>query len=120
MKAKFKTAYLQRTQIVEATLAADLFVDDLVTYNPTTRVMAAATDPTAANAAIIAHSDRSLGINVGTNRSTPYTKTPVEDKTLQYDGKVALSTTAKKVAIWSIKDPLDIITWTPTVTEQLR
>lgn len=116
---KFKTAYLQHTRIVDATLAADVYVNQLVTYNPTTGAIAASDDKTAANSAIIALSDRNFGVLVN-NMAVPYAHTPVENKTWAYDGKVAASSAMKKVVIWLVKDPLDIETYQSSVVEQLN
>lgn len=117
--AKFKTAYLQHTRIVDATLVADVYVNQLVTYNPTTGAIAASDNKNADNAAIIALSDRNFGTLVD-NMAVPYAHTPLENKTWAYDGKVAASTATKKVVIWLVKDPLDVEIYESNVVEQLN
>ena len=119
-KAKFKTAYLQHIQIIEATLAADLKVDDLVIYNPETKALTASTDgkATAANAYIIAQSDISFAA-IGGSRSGPYKHINVEDKNLQFDPAVKASSTLKKVAVFKVVDPTDVVVEQYTTSEQL-
>lgn len=118
--AKFKTAYLQRMEIIEATLAAAVNVGDLVTFNPTTGALAASTDGDAskANSYIIAQSDTSFAA-IGSGRSGPYDHVKVEDKNLQYDAKVAASTTKKKVAVFKVINPSDVVVESYTTREQL-
>ena len=118
--AKFKTAYLQRMEIIEATLAAAVNVGDLVIFNPSTGALAASTDGDAskANSYIIAQSDISLAA-IGGGRSGPYDHVKVEDKNLQYDAKVAASTTKKKVAVFKVINPSDVVVESYTTREQL-
>ena len=118
--AKFKTAYLQRMESIEATLAAAVNVGDLVTFNPSTGALAASTDGDAskANSYIIAQSDISLAA-IGGGRSGPYDPVTVEDKNLQYDAKVAASTTKKKVAVFKVINPSDVVVESYTTREQL-
>lgn len=119
-KAKFKTAYLQRMEIIEATLAAKVNVGDLVVYNPTSKALTASVggDPTVANSYIIAQSDTSFAAIAG-GRSGPYKHVNVEDKNLQFDGSVDVSTTPKKVAVFRVTDPTDVIVESYTAPEQL-
>lgn len=119
--ARFHTAYLQHVRIVDAKLSADVQVNQLVTYNPSTKVLAASNDKTASNSAIVALSDRNFGV-LAANTSVPYTHTPVENKSVAYDGKVAATAgdATKKVGIWLVKDPMDIDTYQSDVVEQLN
>jgi hypothetical protein len=125
VQALFKTAYLQRMILVDALLAAPVNVGDLVTYNPTTRAIAPATDPTVANACIIAQSDTSLAVLDGA-RSGPYKHVRIQDKVWQFDRVVAATTgtITKKVSIFRVTNPLDVVVYDEaTITgapEQLR
>lgn len=118
--AKFKTAYLQKMEIIEATLANDLYVDDLVVYNPSTKALAASADgdPTASNTYIIAQSDISFAAIDG-SKSGPYSHIPVEEKNLQFNGAVKASETLKKVAVFKVIDPTDVVVTSYTNPEQL-
>jgi hypothetical protein len=119
--AKFNTAYLQYARMVDAKLSAAVNVNQLVTYNPSTKVLAASDDKTASNSAIIALSDRNIGIRVDKS-SVPYAHTPIENKTWQYDGQVAATVgdATKKVVIYMVKDPMDVETYTASSPEQLN
>lgn len=118
--AKFKTAYLQRMEILEATLAAAVNVGDLVTFTPATGALAASVDGDAstANSYVIAQSDISFAA-MGGGRSGPYDHVKVEDKNLQYDAKVAASATKKKVAVFKVINPSDVVVKSYTTREQL-
>lgn len=117
--AKFKTAYLQRIRLVDATLVADVYVNQLVTYNPSTGAIAASNDKTASNSAIIALADVNLGV-LASKMAVPYTHTLIENKSWAYDHKVAASTAKKKVAIYLVKDVEDVETYQTDVVEQLN
>jgi len=119
-RAKFKTAYLQRMELIDATLVADVNVGDLVVYDPSTKAITAsvAGDATVANSYIIAQSDVSLAA-IGSGRSGPYDHVKVEDKNLQFDPKVKLSTTLKKVAVFKVVNPSDVEVEEYTTFEQL-
>lgn len=119
-RAKFKTAYLQRMLIIEATLAADVKVGDLVVYNPATKALtaSAAGDASVANSYIVAQSDTSFAA-IGGDRATPYKHINVEDKNLQFDPTVKSSSTVKKVAVFKVVDPTDVEVESYTASEQL-
>ncbi len=98
-KAHFKTALGQREIVIEATLAADLKVGQLCTFNGT--ALAAKTSNTVAdNDYIIAQSDMTM----------EYGHVPVEQRDYRYDPKVAASTTKKKVAVFKVIDKDDVYT----------
>lgn len=117
---KFKTAYLQRMEILEATLAAAVNVGDLVTFTPATGALAASADgdASAANSYVIAQSDISFAA-MGGGKSGPYDHVKVEDKNLQYDAKVAASATKKKVAVFKVINSSDVVVKSYTTREQL-
>jgi hypothetical protein len=124
-RALFKDAYLQREVIVDVDVCPLCYVGDLVTYDPATKTIAAATAATAANAAIIAQSDITMHNIVGnaTSRSNPGAHVDIESKTWQSDKSVAAKATGgvnKKVAIFRVTNPLDVVIYQgDATTEQL-
>ena len=101
----FKTAYLQKENIEDATVAAELRVGQLVTLsNGALAAAAGASESAALSAAthIIAQSDQTL----------EYGHVPVENRDYKYSPVVAISTTKKKVALFKIVDKNDILTYT--------
>lgn len=121
IQAVFKTAYHQHMELIEATSAADLVlnVGDLVTISSTNVIAkpakseggaadAADVDLTSGNYAVIAQSDTSLAV-LDTARSGPYKHVRVQDKTWQFDSKVNLGTTKKRISIFRVTDPFDVV-----------
>lgn len=100
VKAHFKTAYLQREIVLDVKVAADMAVGTLVNLTGTgdTATITAASSATVTEGQyIVAQSDMTMG---------------KRDYTLhefQYSDKVAASTTLKKVALFRVMDPSDII-----------
>lgn len=102
--AHFKTAYLQREIPIKATLAAELKVGQVCTFNGVDgSALAAVADGTAivAGQYIIAQSDMTMGNG----------HVPVENRDYRYSDVVAASSTPKLVAVFRIDDPTDIISY---------
>lgn len=100
VKAHFKTAYGQREIVVDAKVSEDLHVGYLVTLSGSgdTTTIAAATSATVSEGQyIVAQSDMTMG-------KRDYTKHEFE-----YDDTVKASDTLKKVALFRVNDPSDII-----------
>lgn len=127
--AKFKTAYLQHTNIAEVTAASKtvFHVGDLVEITKAGVISAksgaaSAADLTAPTAgshyAIIAQSDISMAALDPTG-SSPYKHVSVEDKNLQFDDTVTVDTTKKKISVFYIIDPNDVVLSDYTTPEQL-
>lgn len=101
--AHFKTAYGQREIILDATVAVDMNVGDLVKVTFDASGYAAVAKATGLSDAthIIAQSDMTMIHNKAV---------PVEHRDYKYNPKVAASTTAKKkVAVFAIIDKNDVI-----------
>lgn len=105
LMAEFKTAWNQREVRIDATLAADLKVGQVCTYNTGTKALAAATALAAGNV-IIAQSDMTMGKN---RFIDPVTGHDYEHK---YSDVVKASTTAKPVMVFVVNDVTDITTRT--------
>ena len=103
VKAHFKTAYGQREIVLDTKVAADLHVGYLVTLSgsgDTTSIAAATSATPTVGQYIVAQSDMTMG-------RRDYSKYEYE-----YDDVVKASTTLKKVALFRVDDPTDIITAT--------
>ena len=101
MKAQFKTAYLQRELVVDAKISTELAVGDVVTIagtgdSATISKVANSTAP-ANTHFIVAQSDMTMD-------RRDYTKHQYE-----YSDKVAASTELKKVALFKVIDPSDVV-----------
>ena len=94
--ASFKTGYLQKEQVLDVKVAAELKVGDLVKVSGDT--MSKATNLSDAQY-IVAQSDMTM----------EYGHVPVEKRNWNYSDIVAVSNTAKKVAVFYILDKSDII-----------
>ena len=104
MKVAFKTAYLQREEVLDAKPQEELEIGHLVTFTPTDGKLSKkeGTDASAIAVGdyIIAQSDM----------TTEYGHALVENRDYSYSPKVAASTDAfKKVAVFRVTDPTDII-----------
>lgn len=97
-KAEFRTGYDQREVVLDVIVGADMEVGDMVAYADDTNTISVA-DTLATADYIIAQSDMTM----------EYGHVPVEARDHRYNPKVAKSTTAKKVAVFFIKDESDII-----------
>lgn len=100
VKAHFKTAYGQREIVLDTKVAADLHVGYLVTLSgsgDTTSIAAATSATPTAGQYIVAQSDMTMG-------KRDYSKYEYE-----YDDVVKASTTLKKVALFRVDDPSDVI-----------
>jgi len=114
-RAIFKTARFQSIEVVDATsaAAATFQVGDLVTYNPSTKAIAAVaagTTTVPANAAIIALSDIGLKEPGNKSRSGVYAHVDVESKNLQADKGVYFTAgQTKKVGLFFVTDAKDVV-----------
>jgi hypothetical protein len=101
VKAHFKTAYGQREIVLDTKVAADLHVGYLVTLSgsgDSTSIAAATSATPSAGQYIVAQSDMTMG-------RRDYSKYEFE-----YSDVVAASTSAlKKVALFRVDDPSDVI-----------
>lgn len=123
ISALFKTAYLQHMVLIDAKSAEALTVNvgDLVTVKSDGTVAAISdpasevdlSSPPAGNRyAIIAQTDISLAsVDNGSSvkRAGPYAHVPVEEKDLRFDSTLKLSTTAKKISVFWVTDPNDVV-----------
>ena len=97
--AHFKTGWMQKEQVLDVKVAADLKVGDMVTLNTSTNTIAKTTDKATAQY-IVAQSDMTM----------EYGHIPVEQHDHRYSDVVAASTSAtKKVAVFYITDKSDVI-----------
>lgn len=103
VKAKFKTGYLQRELVVDTQVAADMVVGTVVTLSGTgdsTKITAVADSTAPANTHyIVAQSDMTM------NRRDFAT----EKYEYEYVDKVKASGTLKKVALFKVIDPSDVV-----------
>ena len=97
-KAHFKTAYLQREIVIQAKVSEKLEVGALCTYTAGTNTIAGASAAAVGNY-IVAQSDMTMDTG----------HVPVEYRNHQYSPDVAVSATAKNVALFRIDNPDDII-----------
>lgn len=119
--ALFKTAYLQHMVLIDAKSAAALTVNvgDLVTITPDGTVaaisgLASAVDlsspPTGKKYAIIAQTDISLAsLDPSAKMAGPHAHVPVEGKDLRFNSTLKLSTTPKKISVFWVTDPNDVV-----------
>lgn len=104
VKAQFKTGYNQREIVIDTQVAADLKVGQVVTLSGTgssTKITAAADTvlTPAISHYIVAQSDMTMSIT-----KMDYTKGQFD-----YDDTVKASTTLKKVALFAVSDPTDVV-----------
>jgi hypothetical protein len=100
VKAHFKTAYGQREIVLDTKVSADLKVGYLVTLTGTEgnySIAAASSATVTEGQYIVAQSDMTMG------------KRDYSKHEFVYDDTVKASTTAKKVALFRVNDPSDII-----------
>ena len=100
VKAHFKTAYLQREIVLDVQVAADMTVGTLVDLTGTgdsAKITAATSTTVSQGQYIVAQSDMTMN-------KRDYTLHEFE-----YSDKVKASTTVKKVALFRVMDPSDII-----------
>ena len=97
-KAHFRTGKDQYEIVVDATVAAELVVGAICSYNTGTKALTGK-ETAAAGDYIVAQSDQTM----------EYGHVPVENRDYRYSNKVAVSTTPKKVALFRIHDVADII-----------
>lgn len=96
--AHFKTAWMQKEQVLDVKVAADCKVGDMVALNPD-GVTLDKTNSLSAADYIIAQSDMTMERG----------HIPVEQHDHRYSDKVAKSDTLKKVAVFFILDESDIV-----------
>ena len=97
-KAHFKTAYMQREVVMDVKVAADMEVGTLVTLASET-ITEKEAGPAAVGDYIVAQSDMTM----------EYGHVPVEQQDWRYSPKVAKATAAKKVALFRVNNPDDVI-----------
>lgn len=100
VKAHFKTAHGQREMVLDVQVAADMKVGYLVTLSgsgDTAKITAATAGPATAGQYIVAQSDMTMG------------RRDYSLYEYQYSDVVKASTTLKKVALFRVDDPSDII-----------
>lgn len=97
--ASFKTAYLQREIPVKATVAKELRVGQLCTYNGTALAGVENGTAVAVGQYIVAQSDVTMGDS----------HVLVEQHNYNYSDKVAVSATPKLVALFRVDNPDDVI-----------
>lgn len=96
--AHFKTAWMQKEQVLDVKVAADCKVGDMVALDRDTETLNLTRSLSTADY-IIAQSDITM----------EYGHIPVELHDHRYSDKVAQSNTKKKVAVYFILDESDII-----------
>ena len=96
--AHFKTAKDQYEIVLDAIVTEELKVGAICTYDASTKKLTGAS-AAAAGSYIVAQSDQSM----------EYGHIPVENRDYRYSSTVAISTTAKKVAVFRISDVTDVI-----------
>lgn len=96
--AHFKTGCLQREQVLDVKVAADLKVGDLAAIDASSGALKQVSSLANADY-IIAQSDMTM----------EYGHVPVENNDHRYSDKVAASTAPKKVAVFYIIDKTDIL-----------
>ena len=96
--AHFKTAWLQKEQVLDVKVATNCKVGDMVVLNPDGETLDLTRSLASADY-IIAQSDMTM----------EYGHIPVEQHDHRYSDKVASSTTKKKVAVFFILDKSDIV-----------
>ena len=96
--AHFKTGYLQKEQVLDVKVGAELHVGDMATLDTSTNTLNKTLSLAQADY-IIAQSDMTM----------EYGHVPVEQRDWKYSDVVKQSSTPKKVAVFFILDESDII-----------
>ena len=123
-RANFKTAYLVREEVIDASVASDCEVGDVVTIAnegtssaAITPVVASVSDSVSTSASenyasaeetVIASISKGQLIIAQADMTMEYGHVPVEDRDYRYEPKVSSCSTQKKIAVFRIIDIGDI------------
>lgn len=109
----FKTAYLQHEIVEDVKVTADknqvLHVGDIVKITDGVLGLVLSTSATSANGVSFPALTTDMYIVAQSDQTMEYGHVPVEMRDYRYDDKVADKTTAKKVALFRIINPQDVI-----------
>lgn len=116
----FKTAYLQHEIVEDVKVTADkgqvLHVGDIVKITNGVLGLVLSASATSANGVSFPALTTDMYIVAQSDQTMEYGHVPVEMRDYRYDDKVADKTTAKKVALFRIINPLDVIVKQTTFT----
>ena len=109
----FKTAYLQHEIVEDVKVTADkgqvLHVGDIVKITNGVLGLVLSASATSANGVSFPALTTDMYIVAQSDQTMEYGHVPVEMRDYRYDDKVADKSTAKKVALFRIINPLDVI-----------
>lgn len=109
----FKTAYLQHEIVEDVKVTADknqvLHVGDIVKITNGVLGLVLSASATAAGSVVFPALTTDMYIVAQSDQTMEYGHVPVEMRDYRYDNKVADKTTAKKVALFRIINPQDVI-----------
>lgn len=116
----FKTAYLQHEIVEDVKVTAGknqvLHVGDIVKITNGVLGLVLSASATSANGVSFPALTTDMYIVAQSDQTMEYGHVPVEMRDYRYDDKVADKTTAKKVALFRIINPLDVIVKQTTFT----
>lgn len=116
----FKTAYLQHEVVEDVKVTAGknqvLHVGDIVKITNGVLGLVLSASATSANGVSFPALTTDMYIVAQSDQTMEYGHVPVEMRDYRYDDKVADKTTAKKVALFRIIDPKDVIVKQTTFT----
>lgn len=116
----FKTAYLQHEIVENVKVMAGkgqvLHVGDIVKITNGVLGLVLSASATAAGSVVFPALTTDMYIVAQSDQTMEYGHVPVEMRDYRYDDKVADKTTAKKVALFRIINPLDVIVKQTTFT----
>lgn len=116
----FKTAYLQHEVVEDVKVTAGknqvLHVGDIVKITNGVLGLVLSASATSANGVSFPALTTDMYIVAQSDQTMEYGHVPVEMRDYRYDDKVADKTTAKKVALFRIINPLDVIVKQTTFT----
>lgn len=116
----FKTAYLQHEIVEDVKVTADkgqvLHVGDIVKITNGVLGLVLSASATSANGVSFPALTTDMYIVAQSDQTMEYGHVPVEMRDYRYDDKVADKSTAKKVALFRIINPLDVIVKQTTFT----
>lgn len=109
----FKTAYLQHEIVEDVRVTADknqvLHVGDIVKITNGVLGLVLSASATAASSVVFPALTTDMYIVAQSDQTMEYGHVPVEMRDYRYDNKVADKATAKKVALFRIINPQDVI-----------
>lgn len=116
----FKTAYLQHEIVEDVKVTAGknqvLHVGDIVKITNGVLGLVLSASATAAGSVVFPALTTDMYIVAQSDQTMEYGHVPVEMRDYRYDDKVADKSTAKKVALFRIINPLDVIVKQTTFT----